>query len=625
MPRAFSLSDDLRESELFRRRTIVALIVVVLMVSAIVARLVYLQVVSHHHFTTQADENRVTVVPVPPTRGLIFDRRGRVLAENLPAFSLELIPERVVDLDATINELSRYVDVSANDIQRFYDQLQRKRRHDKIALRSQLSEAEVARFSVNRHRFPGVEINARLLRSYPYGELAVHTLGYVGQINENDLNRVDQSNYSATDYIGKIGVEKFYEPLLHGQIGFQRVETNAEGRVIDVLDGTAPVPGKNLHLTIDAELQRIAEAILGEQRGAIVAIEPASGNLLAMVSKPSYDPNLFVKGIDHKTYNALNKDIDHPLFNRILRGTYPPGSTVKPIIALAALEHNKIGADTSIFCPGWYSLEGDDHRYRDWKRWGHGHTDMEKAVAESCDVYFYEIAFRLGIDSMHEYMTKFGFGSTTNVDISDELSGIMPSREWKRKARGLAWFPGETLITGIGQGFMTATPLQLARATAAIANRGRLVSPRVVRAVSENGEELTRLSPLDSTQEQITLKNDKHWKNVVASMKAVVHGATGTARAIGIDSPFTIAGKTGTAQVFTIKQDEDYEEDEIEERLRDHALFIGFAPIEDPQIAVAVVVENGGSGSSTAAPIAHQVIHQYLTNLSDYADSRKRL
>ncbi|MBL4852376.1 MAG: penicillin-binding protein 2 [Gammaproteobacteria bacterium] len=618
MPRTTSLTDDLRENEQFRRRTIVALIIVILMVSTIIARLFYLQVVNHHHFTTQADDNRVTVVPLAPTRGLIFDRRGRVLAENLPSFTLELIPERVVDLDATINELGRYVDISQRNIQRFYDQLQRKRRHDSIALRSHLSEAEVARFAVNRHRFPGVEINARLLRSYPYGALAVHTLGYVSQINEKELKRIDQSNYSATDYIGKIGIEKFYEPLLHGQIGYQRVETNAQGRIIDVLDSTPPKPGKNLHLTIDIELQRIAEAVLGDQRGAIVAIEPATGNLLSMVSKPSYDPNLFVQGIDHASYNALNTSADHPLFNRILRGTYPPGSTIKPIIALAALEYKKINADSSVFCPGWYSLEGDNHRYRDWKRWGHGHTNVEKAIAESCDVFFYDIAFRLGIDHMHEYMSKFGFGSITNVDISNELSGIMPSRQWKRDARGLPWFPGETLITGIGQGFMTVTPLQLARATAAIANRGALISPRVVRAVSENGEEATTINLLETSSEQIQLKNDKHWKNVVEAMQAVVHGPQGTARKIGQHSPFKIAGKTGTAQVFGIKQDEIYVKEEIAERLQDHALFIGFAPIDDPQIAIAVIVENGGSGSSTAAPIAYQVLHYYLTTLTDY-------
>ena len=618
MPHTSSLTDDLRESEQFRRRTIVALIIVILMIATVVTRLVYLQVINHHHFTTQADANRVTVVPLVPTRGLIFDRRGRVLAENLPSFSLELIPERIIDLDATINELGRYVDISPRNIQRFYDQLQRKRRHDTVSLRSHLSEEEVARFSVNRHRFPGVEINARLLRSYPYGSLAVHSLGYVGQINENDLKNIDQTNYSATDYIGKIGVEKFYEPLLHGQIGYQRVETNAEGRVIEVLDSIPPEPGKNLHLTIDVELQQIAEAVLGDQRGAIVAIEPATGNLLAMVSKPSYDPNLFVQGIDHKTYNALNTSIDHPLFNRILRGTYPPGSTIKPIIALAALEYNKIKADTSIFCPGWYSLEGDNHRYRDWKRWGHGHTDMEKAVAESCDVFFYDIAFRLGIDHMHEYMTMFGFGRKTGVDISDEVSGIMPSRQWKRANRGLPWFPGETLITGIGQGFMTATPLQLARATAAIANRGKLISPRIVRAISENSEEATIISPLQTNSEHIQLKNDKHWQNIVASMQAVVHGKTGTARKIGDNSPFTIAGKTGTAQVFGIKQDESYVKEDIAERLHDHALFIAFAPIKDPQIAIAVIVENGGSGSSTAAPIAYQVMHYYLTTLADH-------
>lgn len=613
-----SLKDHLRESEHFRQRAIVALVVVILMLCGLAARLVYLQVINHHHFTTQADANRISVVPLAPTRGLIFDRKGRVLAENLPTFSLELIPERIVDLDATINELSRHIDISARDIQRFYDQLQRKRRHDAVQLRSRLSEEEVARFAINRHRFPGVEINARLIRSYPYGSLAVHTLGYVSQINEKELKEIDQRSYSATDYIGKTGVEKFYEPILHGEIGYQHVETNAEGRVIEVLDVTAPVPGKNLHLTIDVELQTMAEAILGDLRGAIVAMEPKTGDLLAMVSKPDYDPNLFVQGIDQKTFDALNHSIDHPLFNRLLRGQYPPGSTIKPIIALAALEYNKIRADDRIFCPGWYSLENDDHRYRDWKRWGHGHTDMKKAVAESCDVYFYDIAFRLGIDYMHEFMSRFGFGSKTNVDISDELAGLMPSRQWKRQSRGLPWFPGETLITGIGQGFVNVTPLQLATATAAIANRGELMSPRVVSAISENGEEVTTITPLQTSARHIPLKNETHWQYAIAAMQAVVHGATGTARKIGEHSPFSIAGKTGTAQVFGIKQDESYVAEAVDERLRDHALFIAFAPVENPAIAVAVVVENGGSGSGTAAPIAYQVLHHYLTHMADH-------
>lgn len=604
-----TIKDHIRESRLFNERAAIALFIVAILLSVSIARLVYLQILSHEHFSTLSDENRISLIPVPPTRGLIYDRNGIALAQNLPAFSLVLIPEQIADMDATISELRKLVAISDEDIRRFQRQVKQKRSFNSIALRFNLSDEEIARFAVNRHLFPGVEIEARAIRNYPLGTLASHAIGYVGRINEEELRDIDTSNYSGTDFIGKTGIERFYENLLHGQVGYKQIETNAFGRTLRELQQTAPTPGKNLYLSLDIGVQRVAEAEFAGRRGAAVAIDPRNGEVIAFVSMPGFDPNLFVTGIDVETYNELQNSLDRPLFNRALRGQYPPGSTLKPFVGLAGLESNKIALDTSIFCPGWYRLPGDSHKYRDWKEHGHGFTTMDKAIVESCDVYFYDLALNLGIDLMHDYLAHFGFGAPTGIDLKDESSGLLPSRDWKRARRGQPWYPGETLITGIGQGYTLVTPLQLAYATAVISMHGAHTPPHLLRAVGSAAQE-AELLPAPITN--VPIRNRGNWDAIITAMKRVVSSERGTAQAIGRKAPFPIAGKTGTAQVFSIKQDEKYVEKDVAERLRDHSLFIAFSPPENPRIALAVMAENAGHGSTAAAPIARKMIDQYL-------------
>ncbi len=607
------IKDHIRESRTFNERAAIALAVVVVLIFIILARLVYLQIISHDHYTTLAEDNRVNIVPIPPTRGLIYDRNGTILAQNLPAFSLELVPERITDVEATVQALSEIIEITEDHRKRFKKQLRQKSAFRSIPLRTHLNDVEVARFAANRHRFPGVEIEARLVRDYPYGHLTAHVIGYVGRININELKRIDTSNYSATHHIGKLGVEKFYEDLLHGTVGFKSIETNVVGRTIRTLEQTPPLPGHDLHLTLDIELQKAASDALKEYRGALVAIDPRNGEVLAMVSTPSYDPNPFVVGIDSKSYRALQNDIDKPLFNRTLKGQYPPGSTIKPLVGLAGLESGKATLHDSTFCPGWFSLKGDDHKYRDWKKTGHGVTSLEKAIVESCDVYFYNLSLQLGIDAMSDYLSHFGLGKKTGIDLPGELSGILPSSHWKRQKKGLPWYTGETLISGIGQGYNLTTPLQLASATATLASRGLHSTPRIVKAFGAGAGSEPMPAALDQ-HDRHNIASDEHWEYMVTTMVKVVHSIRGTARSIGHDIPFKIAGKTGTAQVFGIKQDEQYVEEDIAERLRDHALFIAFAPADKPKIAIAVIVENGGSGGATAAPIARKVIDHYMAS-----------
>jgi penicillin-binding protein 2 len=461
---------------------------------------------------------------------------------------------------------------------------------------------------VHGHRFPGVDVKATLLRDYPQGLQTAHLLGYVGRINEKELQLIDTSNYSGTDFIGKSGVEKSYESLLHGNVGLQQVEVNAKGRVLRVLENQPPEPGNNLQLFLDMKLQSTALEALGEYNGAVVAIDIETGGVLTLVSKPGYNPNLFVEGISSKDYRALEDSPDNPLFNRAIRGQYPPGSTVKPFIGLAGLEYDVVGFHQETYCPGYYQLPGKEHKYRDWKKWGHGKVDMAKAIVESCDVYYYELARTLGIDRLYEFLTGFGFGIPSRVDLDGELSGLMPSREWKQSKRREPWYPGETLIVGIGQGYFLATPLQLASATATLANRGHRIRPRVV-ATIEDSNGVIRDSPL--IEDVLHQLDPLHWDQVIEAMTDVIEGQRGTARSI-YTSNYTIAGKTGTAQVFSIKQDEEYDEETVAKKKRDHALFIAFAPVESPKIAIAVVVENGGHGGSVAAPIARQVMDRYL-------------
>ena len=611
MPPGLTIKDNARESSLFRSRVIIGCTLVGLLSLVLLVRLAKLQIVDHEHFKTLSHENRVRIVPIPPTRGLIFDRNGIVLAENTPTYSLEIIPESVEDMDATLLQLRGIVDLQEDDIAGFHRLMKRRRHFQSIPIRIRLSDEEVARFAVNRHRFPGVDIHARLSRYYPHGALGVHAVGYVARIDEEELKRVDTANYRGTSYIGKTGVEQFYESTLHGQVGYQHVEVNAQGRTLRVLDRTPPVPGRNLYLTIDASLQARAEAALGSENGAVVAIDPATGGILALASMPVFDPNLFVNGIRSRTYRALLSSPERPMFNRSLHGQYPPGSTLKPFVALAGLELAPEHTREDAWCPGWFRLSGHQHRYRDWKKGGHGWVGLQKAIVESCDVYFYQLAMALGIDGMHAFLGKFGFGDRTGIDLTGEAAGLLPSREWKRATRGQPWYPGETLITGIGQGFTLVTPLQLASATATLASRGVRLQPRIVARIDEPDPGQWQAFPAEPLG-SIETREAASWPRIVESMVNVVHGLKGTARRISVGAAYRIAGKTGTAQVIGVGQNEEYKEDEVPKKLRDHGLFIAFAPPEKARIAVAVVVENGGGGGRSAAPVARKVMDHFF-------------
>ncbi|MDT8383803.1 MAG: penicillin-binding protein 2 [Gammaproteobacteria bacterium] len=609
-----TIKDHFRETRMFTSRAVIALLCCIALLALLLVRLFDLQVLKHATYAVLSDKNRMHIRAVPPTRGLIYDRNGILLAENLPSFQLEVIAEQVEDLDATIAGLRELIDISDDNISTFKQSLQRSKRYKPIALRERLSDAEVARFAVNRHRFPGVDTVAHLYRHYPFNGRGVHALGYVGRISEQELQSIDNDNYEGSDYIGKTGVERFYEDLLHGEVGVERVETNAQGRTLRVLDRDAPVPGLNLYLSLDAELQRIAETALGEDNGAVVAIDPTDGSVLALASMPTFDPNLFVAGIDSKTYRALQDSPDQPMFNRAIRGRYPPGSTVKPFIGLAGLEYGLIDPNTTTYCQGWYLLDGDERKYRDWKITGHGPMDLSHALIESCDVYFYDLALTLGIDRLSQFLEPFGFSDITGIDISGELTGLVPTRAWKRREKRQPWYPGETLITGIGQGFFLTTPLQLATATAALSHYGSQLRPRLVAATEDPGSgEKVWLPSIPNVA--VPVGNPDNWNYIIRAMTKVVHSSHGTARRISQGANFKIAGKTGTAQVFGIKQDEKYVEEDIAKKLRDHALFVGFAPADRPRIVVAVIVENGGSGGAVAAPIARQVMDDYLNRI----------
>ncbi|GAB4290469.1 MAG: penicillin-binding protein 2 [Methylophaga sp.] len=611
MSSRFTLKDHFRESRLINSRLLVAALISMLVFSAVVIRLVVLQVFEYEHFDSLSNRNRVDIEPLPPQRGLIYDRNGVLIAENIPTFSLEMVPEKVGDIDATLEELSQLLALGEEDIADFRERLKRHRGFHQVVIRQRLTEEEVARFSANRYRFPGVDIQGRLIRHYPQGNLFAHAVGYVGRINERELQSIDQQNYKGTLQIGKTGVEKQYEDILHGEVGYRQVETNVQGRIVRELMSVPSHSGDDLFLNLDINLQRVASESLGDFNGSIVAMDPRTGGVLALVSKPDFDPNLFVSGISSKDYAELRDSPDRPLFNRALRGRYPPGSTLKPFVALAGLELGVVTEHSETYCPGWYTLPGHDHRYRCWKHQGHGMMDMKDAVSQSCDVYFYDLAHTLGIDRLHQFLDLFGFGHKTGIDIPSESSGLSPSREWKRASRNQAWFPGETLISGIGQGFNQTTPIQLANATATLAMRGVMQEPQVVRASRKAGQSEMVLRDNEDI-DNLPMQDSQHWEAVVDSMIEVVHGARGTARHVGKDMPFLVAGKTGTAQVFGIAQDEKYDAETLERKLHDHALFIAFAPADKPEFVVAVVVENGGSGSKTAAPIAREMMMAYF-------------
>ncbi|MSQ68515.1 MAG: penicillin-binding protein 2 [Gammaproteobacteria bacterium] len=605
------LREPSREAQLFARRIVIAALGMVVLIALLLSRLVYLQLVHHDHFTTLAQENRLKVLPIAPTRGLIYSSDGVLLADNRASFSLEVVPEKAGDLSAALAQLQAYVSVGPELLARLKSELRQRRRFDSIAVKDNLTAQEVAVFSANRHSFPGFGIAGRLARYYPLGAQTVSAVGYVGRISEEELKRIDISNYSGTMHIGKEGVERFYEAQLHGEVGYQQVEVNAQGRILRVVESQAPVPGRNLYLSIDTRLQDAALKTLNGLTGAIVAIEPATGSVLAFVSNPAFDPNDFVNGISAALYKTLRDAPERPMFNRALLGLYPPGSTIKPVMAAGALEYGLRERGTPTWCPGWLQLPGVTHKYRCWQKSGHGTVDLLRSIAESCDVYYYSLARDMGIDRMHNLLSEFGMGRTTGIDLPGELAGLVPSREWKRRARKLPWFPGETLINGIGQGFMLTTPLQLAQVAAILANRGRVLEPHLVREF-ENPQNGRRSAFTPVERPAVSITKPEAWVAVVEGMHEVVQGARGTARATALGATYQYAGKTGTAQLFTIAQDKRIKVQDITQRLRDHALFISFAPLERPELALGIIVENGESGSHTAAPIARTLFDVYF-------------
>lgn len=618
------IKDHHSERRLFLRRIILSAVISVFLLGVVIARLVQLQVIDHELFAEKAQGNRVRIEPVAPIRGLILDRKGRVVAENLPAYQLELIPEQVDDIDDTLERLAALDLIESEDIERFKELSRSGPRFRPVTLKFRLSEEEIADFAIQRPRFPGVDFQPRLVRHYPDGEAVAHAVGYVGALSSDDVLRLDAARYAGTSHTGKTGVESSFESSLHGSAGYRHLVTNARGRQIpgdssELLDSLPidekPAPGSNVYLSIDLELQKLGTRLLEGRRGAVVALDPQTGEVLLAVSAPSFDPNLFAVGMSTSQYSELQNDPDLPLFNRAMRGSYPPGSTIKPMLALAALETGATNLTRKTFCRGFFMLPESTHRYRDWKPEGHGPVDLHDAIAQSCDVYFYEISQEIGIDHMHDYLDRFGLGNRTGIDIGGEHPGLVPSREWKRAAfrnrEDQRWYNGETVIASIGQGYMLATPLQLAAAVGVLATRGVRYRPHMVAAIEDplSGQR-TLIYP--QRLADVEISNTFYWDNVIEAMHDVMQGPRGTARAVGTGAPYEMAGKSGTAQVISIAQDEEYNEEELLERQRDHALFIAFAPLDEPRIAVAVIVENGRSGSGVAAPIAKAVMDHYL-------------
>jgi len=606
-----TLKDHIRESIVFNRRLMTITLLSACVIVVLISRMFYLQIINNDHYTTLSENNRVTVQPIPATRGLIYDRNGILLAQNIPGFSLQIIPERSKNIKQTITALEKLVSISKEDKKRFYRKLRKQRSFLGIPIRYHLTDQERAQVAVNLHKLAGVEIHAELIRHYPLKDLASHAVGYVSSISEKELKKVDVTNYTNNSRYGKIGIEKAYEKILHGKMGVQRVESNAYGRVIRVLDQTLPVPGKNIYLNLDIRLHKVAKEAFNGRKGAVVAINPDNGAVLALASFPAFDPNLFVNVQDTREYRSLETSPAQPFFNRAIRGRYPPGSTIKPFIGLAGLETYITSENEIVNCKGSYQPKNDPRKYRDWKKHGHGKTDLEKSIVESCDVYYYILAEKLKIDRITSYLAPFGFGAKTNIDLRGERAGLLPSRQWKLKERRLPWFPGETLISGIGQGFNLITPVQLASSTATLSVKGQRQQPRMVYATEDPDIAIKEVMPPRALA-PISIVDEQHWDKVNKSMENVVHSIYGTARSIRPGIKYKMAAKTGTAQVFGIAEDEEYEEDKVSHKLRDHALFIAFAPAEKPEIALAIIVENGGHGGSAAGPIARKIIDTYL-------------
>lgn len=603
-----AFSDPARERQIFVGRVLLASLLMLAFTAILIARYFDLQINQHQDFVTQSDNNRVHMRPNPPARGVIYDRNGEMLADNQSVSNLTIIRERSNDLEKLIENIGTLVPLSESDVTRFYKRLKRRRPFEQTPIKFNLSEEEQAILAVNEHRLDGVKVSARLSRFYPKRDLFAHVVGYVGRINEREISLIDPIQYSGTDSIGKVGLEKFYENSLLGSVGSEHVETNARGRVMRVLNKVDPDSGSDLVLHVDSNLQQIAFDAFAGERGALVAMDVKTGGVLAMVSAPSYDANLFVSGISQKNYSELLNSADNPMFNRAIQGQYPPGSTVKPLFGLIALDNKTVSPSTRIEDPGFFFMEGIERPWRDHnsERGGHGKgVDLAKAIIESCDVFFYKMGIKTGINILSSNSSAFGLGAKTGIDLPGEATGIMPSRTWKKESRNASWFNGDTINMSIGQGFVLSTPLQLAVMTARIASKGKIIEPRLVKSVG--GIDL-----VPAKTKQIKEIDPKYWDYIHDSMKGVVHSARGTATSINRGLTYTMAGKTGTAQVVSISADEDYDKSKLNKRQWDHALFIAFAPFDDPQIAVGLIVENGEHGSSTAAPIARSVIDAYL-------------
>jgi penicillin-binding protein 2 len=617
---AVRIKDHWREQRLFDQRSLICAAIMGLATVGLITRLFVLQVSHHGYYSELSQGNRVRTEPIPAARGLILDRNGEVVAGNQPAYQLELVPEEVPDVDKTLAALVQLNLIRAEDVDEIERTIDSSRVFDSVPIRLRMSDEDVARFAVRRFEFPGLDIKTRQTRWYPNGDLAVHALGYVGAISEQDLKHIDRAAYAGTSLIGKLGVESAYEHELHGRNGFREVLVNARGRsverqgaLVSSLRTKAPSAGDDLLLTIDLKVQRVAENALAGHRGAVVALDPNNGDVIALVSLPGFDPTMFGRGITAAEYGVLQSDIDHPLFNRALRGTYPPGSTVKPVIALAGLTYHVVDPQAHRFCAGSFHLPGSSFIYREYHNEHHGAVDLDDAIARSCDVYFYGLANEIGVDRISAFMAPFGFGKPTGIDISGEKAGILPSKEWKQKAfsrpADRVWFPGETVSFGIGQGYLTVTPLELAHYVSVIATRGRIWKPRLVAAYRDpRTGQMRRIAPVSDGEVYGVAAED--WQRVVHGMIGVTQ--RGTAAAIGLHAAYTFAGKTGTAQVFTVARNEKYNASTISERLRDHSWFIAFAPADAPRIALAVLEENGGAGASAAAPIARKVLDSYL-------------
>lgn len=610
-----SVKDIFEEKRSFTRRVMVAALLVLLLAVLLIARLAQIQLVQHDYYVTRADENRIRLIPVPPVRGLIFDRNGALLAQNEPSFVLKITPEKVGGLDNTLARLADVLQLSGRDIARFKDRMHKTQRYNAVPLRTHLSMEEVASFEVRRYEYTGVEVSAELARDYPMADVTAHLIGYVGGISDTDYAGLNESQYEGLTQIGKAGIERSHEDELRGMPGNKVIEANAAGRPLRDLpgQGAQPVSGSDLYLSIDAKLQSVGEQAFGDLDGAAVAIDPKTGEVLALVSKPGFAPAPFVEGIDNDTYHALLDDPQRPLYNRALLGTYPSGSTIKPFLAIGGLHYGTLNPDKAVFDPGYFQLPGVSRRYRCDKRTGHGWLALDQAIAQSCDVYFYQAALNLGIDHIDAVLDEFGFGHLTGVDIPNEKAGILPTREWKRRVHHDSWYLGETVNMGVGQGYFTVTPMELAQAVARLAMRGGGFKPHMVHALRDPVTGVTRevrpepLPPIKDIESGV-------YARVIKGMSMVTQTPTGTAYAVFKDAPYTSAGKTGTAQVTGLKQDETYAPklDTVATQLRDHALFIAFAPVDDPQIVVAVIAEHAGWGATSAAPVARQMIDQYL-------------